>query len=327
MRWPQSLKGQFVLGSVLWTLGLLGASHLAFVYVTQYVPHILVIQHWTVLGVLAVVFMLGGLTQVRRGLSPVNQLRSRLSAVRHGASARVDGDYPGEVQPLVDDLNALLEHREVAVRQAQQQAADLAHVLKTPLAVLAQDAADVERASLGPVAASMRHEVGRMQRHIDYHLAQARSAASAATPGTRCAVAASVEPLVRTMQRLHADRGLTMEVRVGEHAVAVEREDLDEMLGNLIDNACKWARTSVSVHAVRQAAMVQIAVADDGPGLSADERRAVLERGVRADESKPGAGLGLPIARALAHRYGGTLMLEPASGDRGLQATLLLPSA
>jgi signal transduction histidine kinase len=322
----RSLKTRFVIGSVLWTLGLLGASHLAFVSVTRFAPHILVIQHWTVIGVLAVAFMLGGLSQVRRGLAPVNDLRTRLAALRQGRATRLEGNYPSEVQPLVDDLNALLEHREEAVRRAQAKAGDLAHGLKTPLAVLAQDAARAEQAGLTELAASIRGEIEGMRRQVETHLAQARAAASAAAPGARCLVSASVEPLVRTLRRLYAERGLALDHEApADLAVTVERHDLDEMLGNLLDNACKWARHQVTLHAAPDGAgAVLVAVEDDGEGLPEEMWTRVLSRGVRADQFMPGSGLGLAIARDLAEVYRGSLTLGRARLG-GLRAELRLP--
>lgn len=324
----RSLKARFIVGSVLWTLGLLGVSHLAFVYLTQYAPHVLRIQHWTVVATLALVFMLGGLLQVRRGLTPVNDIRERLVALRQGRARRLDGDYPSEVQPLVDDLNALLDHREEAVRRAQAKAGDLAHGLKTPLAILAQDADQAERDGRPALAASIRREVDGMRRQVDSHLAQARAAASAAAPGARCLVAASTGPLERTLGRLHAERKLALSFDAGpDVAVAVERQDLDEMLGNLLDNACKWARTQVTLTAVPDTPdHVRIVVEDDGEGLPQRMWSQVLDRGVRADQSAPGSGLGLAIVRDLADVYGGTITLGRASLG-GLRAELRLPHA
>jgi signal transduction histidine kinase len=324
----RSLKARFIVGSVLWTLGLLGASHLAFVFVTQYHPHVLRMQHWTVIGILAFVFMLGGLAQVRRGMAPVNELRQRLLELRQGRARRLDGDYPSEVQPLVDDLNALLDHREEAVRRAQARAGDLAHGLKTPLAVLAQDAAQAERDGHAELAASIRREVEGMRHQVDSHLAQARAAASAAAPGARCAVASSAEPLGRTLDRLYADRRLTFRIEVPPGlAVAVERPDLDEMLGNLLDNACKWARGRVTLAATGNGArQVLVIVEDDGEGVPEALWAQVLDRGVRADQSSPGTGLGLAIVRDLVGVYGGSIALGRASIG-GLRAELRLPGA
>lgn len=322
---PRSLKAQFVAGSVLWTLGLLGLSHLAFVLLTQYMPHVLRIQHWTVVGILAFVFMLGGLSQVRRGLTPVNQLRGRLARLREGRVRRIDGDYPSEVQPLVDDLNELLEHREEAVRRAQAKAGDLAHGLKTPLALLAREAAHAEEAGLAEVADGVRQHVDRMRRLVDYHLAHARAAASAAAPGARCVVASSAEPLVRAMSRLYADRGLALQLSVPPgHAVTVERQDLDELIGNLLDNACKWAQSRVALTSSLDNGRVIVTVEDDGPGVEPGLRARVLDRGVRVDEAAAGSGLGLAIVRDLAAVYGGSIELD-RSPLGGLRATLALP--
>ena len=325
---PRSLKGQFLFGSVLWTLGLLGASHMFFVFVSQHFPVILRVQHWVVLGSLALVFMLGGLSQVRRGITPINSLRARLAAVRDGRVARVEGDYPAEVEPLVRDLNALLEHREEAVRRAQATAGNLAHGLKTPLALLLQQVEALEGDGHGTIARTMRQEVARMQRQVDYHLVHARAAASAAAPGARCGVLTSVESLVRALDRLHADRNLSFDVSIAAGlAVAVERQDLDEMLGNLLDNACKWGRTRVNVGAAQEeSTTVVITVDDDGAGLPEEMWSRVTGRGVRADESTPGSGLGLAIARDLAELYGGSLTLGRASLG-GLRASVRLPAS
>jgi signal transduction histidine kinase len=321
----RSLKVQFLIGTALWTLGLLAMSHLAFVLVTQYVPGVLRIQHWVVLGLLAMVFMLGGLSQVRLGLTSINQLRGRLGAVRQGQSPRIAGAYPGEVQPLVDDLNALLEHRETAVRRAQAKAGDLAHGLKTPLAVLAREADHAEAKGLLEVAAGIRGEVDRMRRQIDYHLAQARAAASAAAPGAHCVVDQSATPLARTLTQLYAEKGVTIDLAVPPAlTVAVERQDLDELMGNLLDNACKWSRGHVALTAAADGPQVVIAIEDDGGGVPEELWESVLSRGVRADEAAPGSGLGLAIVRDLAALYGGSLSLGHAALG-GLRAVLRLP--
>jgi signal transduction histidine kinase len=157
------------------------------------------------------------------------------------------------------------------------------------------------------------------------HLAHARAAASGATPGARCSVRASAEGLSRTLQRLHAGRGIAIDVAfVGNQMVRAQREDLDEMLGNLLDNACKWARTRVFVDASANGAGILITVDDDGPGLEPGMWEAVLQRGVRADQAAPGSGFGLAIVRDLAELYGGSIALEKAPID-GVRARLQLP--
>jgi signal transduction histidine kinase len=275
--------------------------------------------------IIAAGVMIAGLVQVRRGLSGITQLRQRLSAVHEGRDARVEGRYAAEVQPLVDDLNALLDHHDEAVRRAVAKAGDLAHGLKTPLAVMAREAERAEAAGQIEVASSIHAQVERMRRQVDYHMAHARAAASGATPGARSAVADSADGLARTLLRLHADRALVIDVQVPpDHVVHVQREDLDEMLGNLLDNACKWARSRVVVNSVQRETSIAITVDDDGEGLPVEMRTTVLQRGVRADQKTPGFGLGLAIVRDLAEVYRGTISLD-ASPAGGLRATLTLP--
>src|SRR5262249_6466878 len=174
-------------------------------------------------------------------------------------------------------------------------------------------------------AGSIVQQVERMQRQVDYHLAHARAAASGSAPGVRSVVADSVDGLVRTLHRLYADRGLDVLVRVPrQHAVRAQREDVDEMLGNLLDNACKWAHSRVIVDAQPSAGALDITVDDDGPGVDASMRDVVLQRGMRADEAAPGSGLGLAIVRDLAELYGGSIALD-ASPLGGLRARLQLP--
>jgi signal transduction histidine kinase len=319
------LRSRLVLGALLWTLGLVVATHFVVVALLPVARGWLV--HWGALSVVALGLLVAGLAQVRTGLAPLGLLRARLAAVRDGRSRRVEGLYPAEVQPLVDDLNALLDDRERAVARAQAKASDLAHGLKTPLAVLAQE---VERArSLGPreLASALAPQLERMRRRVDYHLAQARAAASGARLGARCPIGVPVEGLLRALERLHAERGLAIEAQVAaELAARVEREDLEEMLGNLLDNACKWARSSVRLAAAAEAGLVSITVDDDGPGLDPALRESVLQRGVRVDEAAPGSGLGLAIVRDLAELYGGSVALDRSPAG-GVRVRLRLPAA
>lgn len=279
-----------------------------------------------VMGILAVAFIAGGLFLVQRAVVPFRTLRASLSSLREGRSQTIEGDYPSEVQPLVNDLNALLEERERAVARALTTAGDLAHGLKTPLAVLAQEAEQAAAAGHHELAATLSQLVERMQRQIDYHLARARATAPArAAPGVRCAVLPSVEALVRTMRRLHAERELIFDIDVSPaHEIRGRREDLDEMLGNLLDNACKWARSRVLVSSSINDASVSISVDDDGPGLDPSMRAEVLQRGVRADQRVRGSGLGLAIVSDLAELYGGSVTLE-TSPLGGTRARLQLP--
>ena len=332
-----SLRARVLLGAAFWTTGLFVLTMALMAVVWFQFPTMRVlgrtgaihvwVGHTGPLVTVAVLCMLAGIWQVRRGLSGISQLRSRLGAVQAGREDRVGGRYAPEVQPLVDSLNALLDHREEAVRRAVAKAGDLAHGLKTPLAVLARDAERVAESGMVDVAAAMSGQVDRMRRQIDYHLAHARAAASGAITGARCSVAESAAGIVRTLLRLHAERALALDVRVPPaHVVRVQRVDLDEMLGNLLDNASKWARTQVVVGCVENGESLRITVDDDGPGLPPELREAVLIRGVRADETSAGSGLGLAIVRELAEVYHGSIALE-SSPLGGLRASLELPKA
>jgi signal transduction histidine kinase len=275
----------------------------------------------------AVLLFGSGLWMVSNGLASLTRLRERLSDVHEGRERQVEGEYPAEIQPLVTDLNALLAHRDRRVQEALARAGDLAHGLKTPLAVLAQEAERSGAAGHVETAAVLNQQVERMRRHVDYHLAHARAAASGATPGARASIHISAEGLARTLQRLHAGRGLHIANDVPtSHAVRGHREDLDEMLGNLLDNACKWARSRVLISSTQQDGHVTIAIDDDGPGLADAMRDAVLQRGVRADELAPGSGFGLAIVREIAELYGGSIVLD-RSALGGLRARLQLPAA
>jgi signal transduction histidine kinase len=326
-----SLRARVVAGAALWTIGLLTVTSVVGVNLLLGHP----IQHAFVLTtlinhpgsalVVAAVAMFLGFWVVKRGLAALDELRAQLAGVRDGRDRQVAGRYPAEVEPLVNDLNALLEHREQAVRRAVAKAGDLAHGLKTPLAVLAQEAAHANAAGQHELAASIEQQIDRMRRQVDYHLAQARAAASGAAPGARATILESADGLARTLTRLHAERGVTIDLDVpGDHAVRGQREDLDEMLGNLLDNACKWARGRVVVTSAAQNGTVSITVDDDGPGIEPSMRQIVLRRGVRADEAAPGSGLGLAIVRDLADVYGGSIALDQ-SPLGGLRATLQLP--
>jgi signal transduction histidine kinase len=312
----KSLRVRLLVASIFWTFGLLGLAHGLFILLLRWFPHIFRINlHALVIVPLLCVSV--GLWMLRSMLKRLAVLQSRMSAVREGKDDRITGEYPSEIDPLVRELNALLAHREEVVRRALTKAGDLAHGLKTPLAVIAHE-------SDSPV---IREQLERMQRQIDVHLAHARAAGAAATLGARTVVAESVDALIRTLERLHAARGIAMQSRVvPSHAVRVQREDLDEMLGNLLDNACKWARSRITVGSMVSAGRVIIVVDDDGPGVDASLREAVLQRGVRADEAAHGSGLGLGIVRDLAELYGGAITLD-ASPAGGLSARLELPSA
>lgn len=321
----RSLRSRLILASVLWTAGLLMLMHIFMILVVHLMPGIRMSRPAGP-TIVALALMCAGVLGLRHSLSPFRSLRQRLTAVRTGDAQRVDGIYPSEVQPLIDELNALLTDREKAVQRALATAGDLAHGLKTPLALLAREADCAAEAGNPDVADAISLQVDRMSRQVTYHLARARAAASGSAGTARCEVGPCAEALVRTLLKLYGNRTLHITSTISpELAARVQREDLDEMLGNLLDNACKWARSTIALEAVRTTASVTLMIEDDGPGLAPELRAKVLERGVRLDESAPGSGLGLAIVRDLAELYGGSIALDD-SPLGGLRVRLTLPS-
>jgi signal transduction histidine kinase len=332
VRVPWSLRGRLLAGAALWTVGLFGLAIVTW-HVTlgnRHPPVLMavVFGHAHLVAVICAVCLLAGLLQVRRGWSPINQLRARLARLDAGSARRLDGEYPSEVAPLVGDLNALLDQRDQSVARARASAGDLAHGLKTPLAILLQEAARADAAGQADLARAIREQVDRMRRQVDHQLAQARvDATRRSGAGASTAVVDSADALGRTLRRLHDGRGLTLAVDVPpDLRVRVDREDLDEMLGNLLDNACKWARGRVQITAARDGGRVVVVVDDDGPGIAPAMREAVFERGVRADEAAPGSGLGLAIVRDLATACGGDVGFADAPLG-GVRVRLGLPAA
>jgi len=328
-----SLRARVFFGAVLWSLGLFLFSGMVLTHYMLYVPgapgifHGVFIHYMIIIAFATVAAMVVGLVQVKRGLASFHELRANLTEVREGRDARLDGRYPAEVQPLVNELNALLTDREERVTRALTKAGDLAHGLKTPLTLLNQQAERAKAEGQGALAAAIAQQVGRMRRQIDYHLAHARASASGADPTARCHALTSADALARTMATIHAERHLTIDVHVPHDTfVRGRREDFEEMLGNLVDNACKWAKRRIEVRAASDHGHVVTTVDDDGPGLDPSLRESVLKRGVRADEAAPGSGLGLAIVADLVELYGGSIALG-SSPLGGVRATLRLPSA
>jgi signal transduction histidine kinase len=263
------------------------------------------------------------LVQVRFGLEPLRRMGRALSGIRAGKAARLEGDFPAEIEPLATELNALLDHNEALVERARTHVGNLAHGLKTPLSVLTNEA----RRSHGPLADLVARQVALMRRQVDHHLARARAIATGTILGARTDVLPVLDDLRRTLGRIYAEKALMIEVVCPpELAFRGARQDLEEMLGNLLDNASKWARARVSVRVELAGEHLQVAIEDDGPGLPPARRAEVLERGHRLDEQVPGTGLGLAIVADLAQLYRGRLVLEEAESG-GLCVLLTLPAA
>jgi signal transduction histidine kinase len=328
-----SLRSRVLLGALLWSIGLFLFSGLMLTHYMLFNPeapglfHRFFIRQIFVAFLSMIVSLVVGFFLVRQGLASFDQLRVRLFGVRDGKDSRLDGEYPTEIQPLVNDLNSLLTDREQRVHRALTKAGDLAHGLKTPLTLLNQQAERARAEGQVELANAIQQQVERMRRQIDYHLAHARASASGADPTARCHLLTSAEALARTMMTIHADRRLSIDVQVpADHFVRGRREDIEEMLGNLVDNACKWAKGRVEVRSFLQEGSIVTTVDDDGPGLDPSLRESVLKRGVRADEAAPGSGLGLAIVADLVELYGGSIVLT-GSPLGGLRAELRLPSA
>ena len=281
------------------------------------------------LTLLAVALIAAAALQVSFGLQPMSRLRRALGAIGSGNAAKLPGDFPSEVQPLVDDLNNLIEINAQMVLRARAQAGNLAHALKTPLAVLTDESYRLEHRGHAESAAVILQQSQRMQRQIDYQIARARAAASRSVPGVVAPVAPTVSNIIAAMKRLYGAKNLRIDVDVDARCVALcDPMDLNEMLANLIDNAFKWGAKAVAVGGFMDESRNQLVVAveDDGPGLPPESMDVVFRIGERLDEQVPGSGLGLPIVRDLAQLYGGEIQLGH-SAKGGLKAILRLPQA
>lgn len=267
------------------------------------------------LGMLVLGLAVAAGVQLQLALRPLKMLRQALADVRGGKTPLLQGHFPQELQPLVQEFNHVLSQNTDMVAQARSQTGNLAHALYTPLTILNNAAQQDE----GPLAQLVQEQVARIHRHVDYHLARTRAAAVRAT-GLRTPVLEPLRDLLRTMQRLRAGRGIQFALAPQAQAADFrgEAQDLYEMLGNLLDNAGKWARSRVQVDVQQAAGQLCLAVDDDGPGIPPDQRERIFQRGVRLDERCPGAGLGLDIVRNLAESYGGRIQVQdsPLGGAR-----------
>jgi signal transduction histidine kinase len=266
--------------------------------------------------------------QVTFGLRPMSRLRRALGAIGSASADKLPSDFPSEVQPLVDDLNNLIEINSEMLVRARAQAGNLAHGLKTPLAVLIDEADRLKRRGESESAEVILQQLQRMQRQIDYQIARARAAASRSVPGVVAPVAPAVDNIISAMNRLYHTKKLQIGADIQPQCVALcDPMDLNEMLANLIDNACKWGVKAITIRGfLNKSKTIIIEIEDDGPGLPPEALDRVFKIGERLDEQVPGSGLGLAIVRDLAHLYGGQIELADSVGG-GLRARLELPVA
>ncbi|KAA1183797.1 HAMP domain-containing histidine kinase [Rhizobium tropici] len=279
------------------------------------------------LGVLSVALIGAVVVFLRYGLRPLNDLRTALMAVQERSARKITGQFPREVQPLVDDLNGLLASRETQLTQARARAGDLAHGLKTPLAALEATARMLSEEGMSERAAAIQAEVSRMEAQIKRTLAQTRASLAAAHTVGVMDASADLQKIISVMRRLSADREIEFElVAPAEMWLAVDEADFADITGNLIDNARKWAagRVEVCLSLLPELEGVKLLIEDDGPGLPEDAEIAFIRRGRRLDESIAGTGFGLAIAKDLVEAYDGKLTLA-RSNLGGLSVTVTLP--
>lgn len=280
-------------------------------------------------GILAVALSLLGLgliaaafLQIRYGIRPLIQMREELAQVRAGRATRMVGPFAAEIEPLAEELNGLLDHNMEILERARTQAGNLAHALKTPLAVLLNEANHMD----GRAADIIRNETSLMHDQINRHLSKARAAGSRGVLGVRADLGETTLALKRTLLRIYEDKGLEIDLHGNDGLFFQgERQDLDEMLGNLMDNACKWAKSRVRMQGRQEGGWLLLSVEDDGPGIPETSLSEVIDRGRRLDETTPGSGLGLAIVRDVAELYEGKLELD-RSPMGGLAARLKLPA-
>ena len=256
------------------------------------------------------------------GLWPLRRVRREVASIRSGEKTRIGQDFPTEIRPLTEEINQLLAHSEEQAEEARRHAGNLAHALKTPLTVIT-NAATADDPGLTDIVC---REATAMRRQVDHHLARARAIGRRASAQARARVWDSLEAVQRAVERMH--EGVTIDI-AGDRAaeVRVERQDLDEMLGNLIENAAKYGGGRVFVTVAPNGAKVDILIEDDGPGIPAEKSGDLFTRGARLDTTgKPGTGLGLAIVRDVAEIYGGSVTLEDSADLGGLLARLSLPS-
>ena len=262
--------------------------------------------------------------QVRVGLTPLFALRREIAQVRRGKAERVVQTYPTELTPLADELNALMAHNQEVVERQRTHVGNLAHALKTPLTVVMNAAT----ARAPDLADTVIREAAVMRRQVDHHLARARAVGRRADGHSRANVWTSVDAVLRAVTRLYASTRFDLDGK-REAEVAVERQDLDEILGNLIENAAKYGGGSVfvTVAPAEASGWCEIWIEDDGMGIPEQERTRIFDRGARLDTGKPGTGLGLAIVRDVADIYGGSVELGESEDLGGLMVKLKLPRA
>ena len=275
------------------------------------------------LSIVGAGLLIATLFQVRFGLKPLRAISRGLAAIRSGKADVLEGELPAEIEPMQTELNALIRSNHAIVERARTHVGNLAHALKTPLSVITNEAGGKRTTFAKKVA----EQADLMRDQITHHLNRARMAARSGVISSATPVKPVAEALVRALRKIYESRGLSVQLSCPDDVVFHgEKHDLEEMIGNLLDNACKWARSSVSVIVKTSPESIIVSVDDDGPGLPAKARAAAKKRGKRLDETKPGSGLGLSIVAELVHLYDGDFSLD-SSASGGLRARFELPNS
>ncbi|MDG1708199.1 MAG: HAMP domain-containing sensor histidine kinase [Emcibacteraceae bacterium] len=283
------------------------------------------------MSALGIGLMAASLMQVFLGLRPLAHVKETLGQVRSGEKDYLPNDFPSEIQPLADELNALIDHNNEIIERSRTQVGNLAHALKTPIAVLRNEARMNDGGEHSAIASTVAKQTENMHKHVEHYLKRARAAANVKTLSGHSLIMPSIHSIARALNKINDDKTIEVRQVENEHELVFKGEvnDFQDMVGNLMENAAKWATSIVIVECEKQNKKIIIKIKDDGTGIDAAARDAVFARGERLDEKKPGTGLGLSIVKDLAGLYNGTIELSDnpkADHNKGLIATLTLPS-
>ena len=275
------------------------------------------------LSALGIGLIAASLLQVFLGLKPLGYIQQSLSKVRNGEVDYLPTDFPSEIQPLADELNALLDHNNEIVERSRTQVGNLAHALKTPLAVLRNEA----RMNDGAMSVTVAKQTENMHKYVEHYLKRARVAANIKTISSHSLIMPSIHNIARALNKVYQDKHISVSTKLDEKSLVFKGDvnDFEEMVGNIMENASKWAKKDITVECFKENGLLRIEIGDDGPGIDVKARDAVFARGGRLDEKTPGSGLGLAIVKDLSGLYGGQIKLDD-NNNSGLLASLILPA-
>jgi len=274
-------------------------------------------------AMVAVLLTIVSVILVAFSLKPLARVQRSLHNIRSGDATRLDGNFPQEIEPLADEINLLIDENEKVVERARTQVGNLAHALKTPLSVLTNEA----RGNDTSLATAVSEQAVLMRSQVDRYLARARVAATSQVLGTRTEVEPVIARLARALTKINSDKGITLDLDVPKGLfLRGEQQDLEEVIGNVLENAFKWAKSRIVLKVEKIEGDLVFTLSDDGPGLAPEDRPQALKRGQRLDETTPGTGLGLSIVTDIVSAYGGEVELGAAALG-GLEVKISLPSA